>query len=448
MSQKEKVVCRFAPSPTGLFHIGGARTALFNYLFARKHGGKLILRFEDTDKERSKPEFERNIREGLVWMGLDFDEEHKQSERTHIYKKYILKLIDDDKAYLSKEEKDGVKREVVRFKNKNEVVTFKDMIRGEITFDTSELKDFVLAKSVEEPLYHLAVVVDDHDMGVTHVVRGEDHISNTARQILIIRAIGASVPEYAHIPLILAPDRSKLSKRHGAVALTEYRDKGYLPEAMINYLASLGWNSGDDREIFSLEELVSEFGMDRVQKGGAIFNEQKLKSINKIYMHENNTARAILEDKILKSEKYGKQSSEFDSKKMAKIADIILERVSVLEEADGVLEDGEIDFVYNRPKFDVEKLFWKDETDKTVLMSRLVIVRGLLENLSDVDFTHVVIKNTVWGYAEKEGKGAVLWPFRYALTGREKSVDPFTAAEILGKHEVVDRLSLAVDLLS
>ena len=205
---EEKVVVRMAPSPTGNFHIGTARTTLFNYLYAKKMGGKFVLRIEDTDKERSKKAFEDNILEGIKWLGLAYDEFYRQSEREDLYKDYVKRMIDAGSAYISKEEpkEEGQRTEVVRFKNPNKKIKFEDEIRGEVEFDTTELGDFVIAKSPEEPLYHLAVVVDDHEMGVTHVIRGEDHISNTPRQILIQEAIGAKRPVYAHLPLILAED--------------------------------------------------------------------------------------------------------------------------------------------------------------------------------------------------------------------------------------------------
>jgi glutamyl/glutaminyl-tRNA synthetase len=289
---RKKVVTRFPPSPTGFLHVGSVRTALFNYLFAKKFGGEMILRIEDTDKERSKKEFEVNITDSLCWLSLPWSNEKilRQSERSDVYKKYLEKLIVEGKAYVSREtpKEEGDRAEVVRFKNPNKKIKFTDLIRGEIEFDTTELEDFVIAKSLEEPLYHLAVVIDDFESGVTHVIRGEDGISNTPRQILIQEAIGAPRPIYAHLPLILAPDRSKLSKRkHGeSVSINFYREKAYFPEAILNYLALLGWNPGDDREIFSLEELVQVFDLSKVQKGGAIFNIEKLNWFNKQYLQK------------------------------------------------------------------------------------------------------------------------------------------------------------------
>ena len=247
MNNLGKVAVRMAPSPTGNFHVGGARTALFNFLFAKQNNGKFILRIEDTDKERSKKEFEDDIFESLEWLGLKYDEFCRQSERGEIYRNYVEKMLNNDSVYEAEDK-------VIRFRNPNKKIKFNDLVRGEIEFDTTELKDFVIAKSVDEPLYHLAVVIDDFESGITHVIRGEDHISNTPRQILIQEAIGAPRPLYAHLPLILAQDRSKLSKRkHGeSVSLDYYRNKSYSPEAIINYLALLGWNPGTEQEIFTL----------------------------------------------------------------------------------------------------------------------------------------------------------------------------------------------------
>jgi len=280
----QKIITRFPPSPTGNFHVGSARTALFNFLFARKNNGKFILRIEDTDKTRSKKEFEDNIFESLEWLGLKYDEFYRQSDRGKIHRTYIEKMLDDGSIYEAEDK-------IIRFKNPNKKVKFNDLVRGEIEFDTTELKDFIIAKSVDEPLYHLAVVIDDFESNITHVIRGEDHISNTPRQILIQEAIGAPRPIYAHLPLILAPDRSKLSKRkHGeSVSLDYYRNKGYSPEAMINYLALLGWNPGTEQEIFTLPELINVFDFSRVHKGGAIFDEKKLAWMNRKHFNLGKT---------------------------------------------------------------------------------------------------------------------------------------------------------------
>jgi glutamyl-tRNA synthetase/nondiscriminating glutamyl-tRNA synthetase len=230
MNTEKKIVTRFAPSPTGFLHSGTYRTAVFSYLFAKKHNGEFILRIEDTDKERSKKEYEDNIMESLSWLNMSYDKFYRQSENAPRHKEILEKLISEEKAYISREEaKDGsgVIKEIVRFKNPNRVVSFVDAIRGEIKMDTTDLGDFVIAKNIDEPLFHLAVVVDDADEGVTHIIRGDDHISNTPRHILLYEALGFKIPTYAHLPLVLSEDRTKLSKRKGAKAITEYRDQGY-----------------------------------------------------------------------------------------------------------------------------------------------------------------------------------------------------------------------------
>lgn len=395
----QKVIVRFPPSPTGNLHIGTARTLLFNYLFAKKHAGKIVMRSEDTDKERSRPEFEENIIDGLKWLGLSYDEFTRQSERNDIHKAYLEKLVASGSAYVSKEPSKAdpnVEVEVIRLKNEGKQVTFTDVVRGEITFDTTELGDFVIAKSMNEPLYHLAVVVDDHEMGVTHVIRGEDHISNTPRQILIQEAIGAERPIYAHIPLILGADRSKLSKRHGATALSSYREQGYLPEAMINYLALLGWNPGTEQEIFSMDSLIEQFELEKIQKGGAIFDQKKLDWVNKEHI------------KLLPPEKQ---------------KELMLKKI-----------EGE-PYLTERPVLDLSKLVWKKSTAEKTL-EHLEESRNIISQNGDL-----------MAYAERVGKGDVLWPVRFALSGKDISPDPFFLIEVLGVEESVARLDFAIESL-
>lgn len=396
----EKIVVRIPPSPTGNLHIGTARTALFNYLFAVKHAGKVVLRIEDTDKERSKKEFEENIIESLSWLGIKHDGEViRQSERTEKYREALTRMIEKDVAYVSKEPSkndSNVEVSVVRLRNPGKVVTFTDLVRGEISFDTTELGDFVIAKSMDEPLYHLAVVFDDADAGVTHVIRGEDHISNTPRQILIQEAMGVSRPAYAHIPLILAPDRSKLSKRHGATAVTDYRDQGYLPQAMVNYLALLGWNPGTDQEIFTMEELVEQFDLQKIQKGGAIFDQKKLDWVQKEHI------------KLLPIEKQ---------------KEII--RKGIENEP----------YMVGEPELDPEKIAWKKST-KEDAVKHLEEAKKIIGEDGDL-----------MAYAESVGKGGVLWPMRYALTGAEASPDPFIMLEFLGKEKSLKRIENAIMVL-
>jgi len=430
----KEVVTRFAPSPTGFLHVGGARTALFNYLYARQHGGKFILRIEDTDKERSKKEFEKDILTGLEWLGLSYDEVYHQSERTETYKKYLKKMIDDGSAYEAEVNESGTGN-VIRFKNPNTDVTFQDLIRGDITFNTTDLKDFVIAKDSETPLFHLAVVVDDFEMEVTHVIRGEDHISNTPRQILIQRAIGAPEPIYGHIPLILASDRSKLSKRHGAVSVNEY-EKDYEAEAMVNFLAMIGWNPGGEKEIFTIEELIKEFDIAKVQKAGAIFNTEKLDWMNKAHMGK------LESQKVEKSIK--ERLPQIDDSMLRRVMPTILERINKWSDIEEMAKAGEWGYFFEAPEVDTKKIIWKDSTPEDTKRH----LQKVSELLDTADFSSAdTIKESLWNYAEEEGRGAVLWPMRYALSGRDKSPDPFTLAFVLGKEETMRRLWVAHDTI-
>jgi len=448
-----QVVTRFAPSPTGNLHAGSYRAAIFSFLYARHHGGKFVLRIEDTDKARNTKEFENNILETLQWLGITYDEFYRQSERTEIYKKYLQKLIDDGFAYISKEEvkKEGDRDSVIRFKNPNKKVAFHDLIRGDIEFDTTELGDFVIAKSLDEPVFHLVVVIDDFEMGITHIIRGEDHISNTPRHILIQQAIGAPTPFYAHLPLILSTDRTKLSKRKGAVPVSEYRQRGYLKEALLNYMAFLGWNPGDDREILSETELINLFDLDKVQKSGAILDENKLLWINKEYMKKIPDDEFIPE--VLKHlPEHILESTSFETRK-EKIFPLIRERISIYGEIDDMVKNGELDYFFLPPVLNKEiilppeKMRKGKEITPTITATHLEKVAGLLETISDLHFTKEKVKEIVFPYAEQEGRGIILWPMRVALSGKEKSPDPFELSDILGKQETILRIKNAVELL-
>lgn len=426
---KKKVVTRFPPSPTGFLHVGRARTALFNYLFTQHNKGHMVFRIEDTDRERSKKEYEDNIIECLKWLGITYDSgPFRQSERNDIYTKYIKKLIDNGSAYVSKET-EGDRKEVIRFKNPNKKITFTDVIRGDVTIDTTDLGDFVIARSMEEPLYHLTVVVDDHEMGVTHIIRGDDGIANTPRQILIQEGIGARRPLYAHIPLILAQDKSKLSGRHGAVSVTEYRDKGYLPEAMVNFLALLGWNPGTEQEIFSMNELIKSFSLEKVQKNGAVFNIEKLNWFNQQYI------------KKLSDEEFKTYAEKFGAKGAPKqVLDLLKEKISYFGQIPEIL-DKEFAFMVKTGAYDKAKLAGKSDAPKNHLKKAIDLLSPL------TDFSKEKVKNVLWPYAEEKGRGNVLWPVRYALSGQDKSPDPFVIAEILGKEESLKRLTSAYETL-
>lgn len=440
-----EVITRFAPSPTGHFHIGGVRSALYNYLYARNKGGKFILRSEDTDPERSKKEYEDEFLAVFKWLGLEHDEFFRQSDRKEIYKKYLEDLIARDVAYISKETptEEGQRAEVIRLRNPGKKVTFEDIILGEITFDTTELGDFIIARDIENPLYHFTVVVDDHEMKITHVIRGQEHISNTPRQILIQEAIGAQRPLYAHIPLILGKDKSKLSKRDPEVIpAIEYRDQGYLPEAILNFMALIGWNPGTDEEVFTKEALIGQFKLDRVQKGGGVFNVEKLNWINKEHLKKlTEQQRGEYVKKFIPAD-FAEKNSQY----LEKIIPVIFERISNGIEIKELIEASE--FAFLSPEISLQKdvLNWNAKQDSSVTALHLKALIELLQKIDD--FGVDLIKSTVMQYADtQEKRGAVLHPMRYALSGQDRSPDPFTIASILGKEETISRLENALKIL-
>ncbi|MBL8158632.1 glutamate--tRNA ligase [bacterium] len=444
-----KVRVRIAPSPTGYFHIGTARTALFNYLYAKQQGGTFVLRIEDTDKERGKKEYEDDIYAQMEWLGLSFDEKYVQSEHVGRHKELLKRLVDEDKAYISKEpRKDDETQtvEVVRLRNPGKVVTFTDVIRGDISFDTTELKDFVLARSIDDPLYHFAVVVDDGDAGITHVIRGEDHISNTPRQILIQEALGFPRPVYAHLPLILAPDRTKMSKRKHQTSVKDFRARGYMAEAMVNFMALLGWSEGQgDKEIYTLEELVNAFSLEGIHKGGAVFNEEKLRWYNREYLlrlpESEFNARAL---EALKESLSSRVS--FNEDMAAKIVPILKERVHIWSDVADAAAEGEYDYYFQAPSLDAANISDKKSTPEET-KAHLAHAIEVVNNIPESDFNAEIIKAALWDYATEKGRGAVLWPIRYSLSGREKSPDPFVLSQILGKREVLNRLHNSVAIL-
>lgn len=439
-------VTRFAPSPTGFLHAGNYRTAVFAYLFARHVGGTFILRIEDTDKKRSKKEYEANIIETLEWLGIQPDAVHHQSEWVKDHERVLREFVDRDIAYVSKETNaEGVENEVIRFRNPKKEVTFTDVVRGDITMDTSELGDFVIGRSFTDPVFHLANVVDDALQGATHIIRGEDHISNTPRQILLYEALNAHMPQFVHLPLVLASDRSKLSKRKGARALLEYRDLGYLPDAILNYLAMLGWHPGTDEEIFSKEELIERFSLEQVQKSGAIYDEVKLRWYNREHMLRMNDES--FKEHVAKFLSETTLKALHDTDRFETLLPVIKERIETFEDVAEMERADELGYFVKAPNVDVEKLVWKKDPSPVDTKVRLEKVSELLGAISGNTWSAESVKNALWDYAEAEGKGSVLWPFRFSLTGREKSPDPFTVAGILGKDETISRVNTAISLL-
>lgn len=436
---------RIAPSPTGFFHFGLARTALYNYLFAKKMGGAFVMRLEDTDKERSKKEYEADIYECFEWLGITFDEKYVQSEHVERHKELLHTLVNEDKAYISKEEaKDGSGRvvEVVRLRNPGRSITFTDVIRGDITFDTTELKDFVLARSIDDPLYHFAVVADDGDAGITHVIRGEDHISNTPRQILIQEALGFPRPVYAHLPLILAPDRTKMSKRKHQTAMREFRKQGYLPEALINFTALLGWSAGKgDKELYTMQELIDAFSLEGIHKAGAVFDVEKLRWFNRHYLLQQVPAEEIMNLMKIELEERG---VTWDAAKGAQLVPLAMEKISVFEDLRMLLKEGEFDFFFAPPSLDASRIVEKKST-KEATIEHYLFAENALNSLAD--FSAESIKSALWDYATEKGRGAVLWPIRYALSGKDKSPDPFVIAGVIGKDATLARIKAARELL-
>lgn len=440
------VITRIAPSPTGRLHIGTTRAALFNYLYARHTGGKFLIRCEDTDHARSKKEYEEEIMEGLSWLGLSHDGYTRQSENVGRHRALLEKIIAEGKAYLSHEESQseaGKMIDVVRLKNPGRRVEFHDEVRGDLAFDTTELGDFVIARAIDDPLYHFAAVVDDMDAGITHVIRGEDHISNTPRQILIQEALGASRPIYAHLPLILGTDRSKLSKRNGATSLMDYRDEGFIPEGIVNYLALLGWNPGGEREDYSMSELIELFTLADIQKGGAVFDRTKLLSVNQRWMRK------------LSDEEYVRRGdfAVTDSALLRKLVPLLKERAHTYNEARALLADGgELAGLFTTPKQEAVRLTEKELPDTTGSTSvHLACAKEIIEALPETPSIEET-KTALMAYAdtnpkEKGGRGAVLWPLRYALSGAERSPDPFTLVFILGKEESASRIRTAIAIL-
>ncbi len=474
-----------------MFHIGSARTVLFNYVMARKEKGTLILRIEDTDKERSKKEYESDIMRSIKWLGLDWDEgpidggekgsygPYRQSERNEVYEKYLQKLLSEDKAYrcyCSKEELGEERKKqlsegkaplysgkcaslkeeragdfVIRFRcPKGEQISFDDMIRGKVSFESDGMGDFAIGKSDFSPLYNFAVVVDDYEMKVTHVVRGEDHISNTPRQILLQKAMGFDMPLYGHLPLILGHDKSKLSKRHGAVSVYDYKEQGYLPEAMVNFISFLGWNPGGEKEVYSLDEIIENFDIKRCKKGGAIFNIKKLDSINSHYISKKddddlaNMCLPFLLSAGLLSKKEDALITESGEivtmEKLKKVVSVYKERMIRLSEIPDLVDY----FFKSDISYGKELLQWKDMSDEDIISSLergVNAVRSIKSwNLEEIE--SMLIKEA------GEDKGSFLWPFRVALSGKKASASPFEIAWILGPEETEKRLKMAIKALN
>ena len=476
----EKIRLRFPPSPTGPAHIGTVRTILFNYLFAKQNKGETVLRIEDTDKERSKLEWVQNIIDELHLLGIDWDEgpdvggphsPYKQSQRTEIYQKYLEQLLTEKKAYYCNcsaetlEEKkqkqtvlglapkyDGTCRDknniagVIRFKIEEKKVHFEDMIRGRVEFDMGLLGDMVIAKDLQTPLYHFAVVVDDFEMKISHIIRGEDHISNTPKQILLQEALDFYQPIYAHIPLLLNPNKSKMSKRAGDVAVSDFHKNGYLPEAIINFIVLLGWNPGTEKELFTLDELVKEFSLQKVQKAGAVFNIQRLDFINGHYIKEKPIARLV---ELCLPYLAEFDTAQFTKHQLEQIVELHRPRLKKLSEISAMA-----DYFFKTPQYDTSLLAWAKMSSgevKAALQTCKKVLEGAetfnAKSLEELLSREAELFNLEKNYPLKN-KGYLLWPMRVALSGREASAGPFEIAEILGKEKTLQRINDAISLIS
>ena len=478
---------RFAPSPTGFLHVGGARTALFNWLYARHYGGTFVLRIEDTDLERSTDESVNAILEGLKWLGLTWDEgpgcggdygPYFQSERLDIYRQYVQQLLDEDKAYLCyctpeelkarREEAlaqgrdpkydrrcanlTAAERQVLEAEGRQPVVRFRsndvgttevnDLIRGQIIFENEMLDDFVIQKSDGMPTYNFAVVIDDHLMKITHVIRGDDHISNTPRQIQVYQALGFPVPEFAHLPMILGNDKTRLSKRHGATAVTEYRDQGFLPKAMVNYLALLGWSYSATDTLFTPEELIEKFSLDRVSRNPAVFDMKKLEWMNGVYLRELDPEE--LTDLVIPDlQKEGLLPESVDAvtrERVKKIAVSLQSRIRTLGEFIPSSRYFFVDDIEYDPAA-VEKFLVRDYVPDMFAM--------LLEKLMQVEpFTEEKIEQVFLEVQEKVGRklGDVIQPVRVAVTGTRVSPGMYEVLAALGRPRTLERLKHAAEM--
>ena len=461
------LVTRFAPSPTGYLHVGGARTALFSWLYARKNGGKFILRIEDTDLERSTQESVDAILEGMNWLGLDYDEgPYYQTKRFDLYKEVVAQLLAEGKAYkcfCTVEEVDAMREAqmaagekpryngmwrdrtdhptdkpfVIRFKNpQTGIVVIDDLIKGKIEIANSELDDLIIARSDGTPTYNLTVVVDDWKMGITHVIRGDDHVNNTPRQMNILAALGADIPKYAHVPMILGDDGKRLSKRHGAVGVMQYRDNGFLPEALLNYLVRLGWSHGD-QEIFSKDELVQLFDLSACNRAPSAFNTDKLIWLNQHYM------KTLPAEQVAAQLAWHLTDQQLDTSNGPALTELVkaqAERVKTLKEMVAVSRYFYEDFA----EFDADAA---KKHLRPVALEPLQAVSAKLAELNDwtQESIHQVINATA--EALGVGMGKIGMPLRVAVTGGGNSPALDLTLALVGKNRSLERLAAAISFV-
>lgn len=449
--QNKKIIVRFPPSPTGEWHFGNIRTFVFNYLFAKKNKGEIVMRFEDTDTARNKPGADLLQLDILKKLGMDFDHgPYYQSQRKEIYTKELRRIIDEGKAYEAEENQQGTGK-IIRLKNTERKIMWKDLIKGEISIDTTSFKDekgnidFIIARSIDDPLYHFTVVVDDWQMGITHVLRGEDHVTSTPRHILILEALGAPIPFYGHMPTIIGENKKKLGKRNGAIPVREYLEAGFLPDALLNGISLLGWNPGGTKEIFTREELIETFSLERVQTHPAIFTGQKFDHINKEHLK-------MLPKEIIEQEVFAHIPEQYQRHQISKsLVPLIVEKIYKWGDIKSLFEAGEFNFFFNKPTIEKEKLLCPEQLRKGAIID-LPLIKEHLKQVgllleSTADWNNESIKAGLWDYATEKGRGIVLWALRYSLSGKEKSPDPFTIAALIGKTETLERIAYASHLI-
>jgi glutamyl-tRNA synthetase len=428
---------RFAPSPTGYLHVGGARTALFNWLYARRHGGTFILRIEDTDVERSQAEMVTGILDGLRWLGIDWDEgpevggphaPYFQSQRLDRYRAAARQLVDSGQAF----EDEGA----IRFKVAPGKTAFTDSVHGPIEFDNEHIENFVILRSDSHPTYHLSVVVDDIDMEVTHVVRGDDHISNTPKQVLLYTAVGKTPPAFAHVPLIMGPDKKRLSKRHGATSVMEYEKQGYIPEAMFNFLALLGWGTGSDEELFTRDELIGRFTLDGISGGNAVFNTEKLDWFNHQHLLRLSDQELVTRLAAASGDAWGLAADP----RSAAILQLLRPRCKKLTDFPGQL----------RPFFEDPSSYDPAAKKKHLstggVKEHVAALRGLLAN---VEWNEAEIERRLRELADQRTikAGVLIQASRIAMTGGMVSPGLFEMLVLLGRETVVRRLDRLIDAL-
>ena len=469
MPNPTSIKVRFAPSPTGELHLGGARTALFNWLYAKKHQGSFFLRIEDTDKERSKDIFTNQILDSLKWLGLDWDEPLVyQSGRMDRYKYYLNKLLDENKAYrcfCSKSDVENYKKDsyalypgtcrnltseevksklnqgisfTIRIKLEEGITAFDDLVYGTINTNNKELDDFIIARSDGSPTYNFTVVVDDFEMEISHVIRGDDHLSNTPKQLILYKSLDLNPPIFAHLPMILGPDKKRLSKRHGAPGVQSFADQGYFPDSILNYLALLGWNPKSEKEVMLTDELINGFSFQQVQKKGAVWDDKKLHWLSGQHV-QNKTSQLLLEEIRLLESDWGKNA---DISQLINIIDALKPRAKSLQEF--ILKSKY--FFISPESFDESEMLkaWPNELTTEIV--------GEIEKvlISVESWYTEILEKQIKSFATKNsyGVGKVIMPLRLAVFGSLDGPSVFDIMSILGKSETLNRIHSAISRMS